>query len=1414
MKWKESDFRYPFKHWTLPELLYPCPPQEKDALHALKSDFHPVPPYKEMEAAAREQDTLVSIDVPLPDGQIAFLENTAEKCTSPQTKHSQAGMQGARHWVQRVDTPEGMFRRLTDGYGVSLMFGERCHQYIRNSNTWRGVSGVLLDIDVFRDEKHPDAPEPVYSQAELFERYPLLQRICSYLIPSASSLYEGRPFKARGVVILSQPITDQRVFRALGDILCGELDCIPKNVTKNPVAVGFGNTHNAPDAVYNDSVDTEWIATALEVAKAAVMTKTQHQKQQQKKDTERKEHHKANSERNREINETLTQRGYDLSVSDLQEPISTFNKLDPAALFVEHGLATNIRDNVWHWHASDVDRSFELDDGVLKVYSNTMQSEFPSTADQNTINAHRFLAWHIYGHDMTEKSQRHALRCALADAGIGTHPDIFKEAAKQRDAFARKEGLLKSNVPIDEEMTTPVVPIEPVTTLPPDHPIIKAAPTIEVREIASYPYFSPEARTVVREYLAMSPDAGWHGTTPVWTPKYKYLHPLTNTFAMNGQPTEVEKRRVWSTLFGSCQHCGADTAKWIDRYLLTAGVYCDGCHKDYPMGSYLEYELNRTLPNSIVSDHQGFIGDDPEFSDFRMFEPGMLTHMGSGMSTGKTTEICNDLVMLANDGLGKGVIATPNIAVARFLAHQLRKQYGRKAWGLWHEGVDRDDRFLGEYGAIACLPSLPSVVKHAQDNGAEQLYVAIDELDFSYGLLALSIDNATAVKKCLRDVLDSTGLVVSGQTESTLALEAFAEELETDKVQGFYNTATQAQGSVVLHKHENTKGKQNAIVASGIQDITDILEQGFNAYVFTNTRRDAELIANEFREESPVVYSAYTKGMPRADAVLRNQKLTDTRVFVGTSAAGVGLSILDPKARTVVLTGIKHGARDASMTVQQCVRDRGRCGVSVHYTDYNLALPVRPTENYDVSLYHEILKQIESENAHISTNGLQKVAYAQALNSLADLQFEQFVEHHLTKLANMPVSHASSIPHAPETLTSMSTIRKELRNKEKDAYIPKAIEFIEKSKLLTSSEIRIQSNKGRLTPIMRLAYEAANAASQSVGWDDTRTNADDTALDVEDMLLAVKLVDNGLVTNDISAKNLAKQRRGYFAVHQPKWTANQLQAELECVDAELVMSGGGVEITSICDDRRTGELLTCLLDRLTKEVFDEKALATTVREVLHSETSTGKPFITELQNGAFRASGYRKARFLKIATDAMVVEWVRAFIQEWYPQRIAKLGENYYLTDTEHMDLRLASFKRWLLNQPSTPEGTEITLDTYDTIAPPEKNADLKETAQFRRHAGETIKAIAEDLEIHPQTVGKWCKGIKPLPPAQQNVLDILGDGEVWKTNDIVKHARFAKRNVWSAIKALLEAGKVSKPKRGYYQKNGVTDAKRGSISN
>ena len=425
MKWQASDYNSPFQAWRPPSLVYPCSDDEKLVLHGIKEVFDPLPPYAEMERQAIANDAPVSIEIPLTQGQIAFLENTAEKCISPQKKHSQEGMQGARHWVQRVDTPEGMFQRLTDGYGISLMFGERCHQFIRNSNNWRGISGCLLDLDVFRDDEHPDAPEPVYSLDALLDRYPLLARICTFILPSASSLYEGRPFKARGCVLFDTPITDQRVYRAFGDILCGELDCIPANVTKNPVAVGFGNTHNAPQSYRSESPDVAWIAAALQQATHDVIGKAKKRHREQKAKAALTEHYRRQ------------RKG---SHSDGENISAFIEQCDPVAEMVRDGYLLPGRGNEYRWHESQHDRSCDILDGVIHIFSHSMSAASPA-AELEPVNAHRFYLYQLSGLDMTRDADKPRIREFLFERGYGSDPKQF--AKQQQKAGLRKPIQLK-----------------------------------------------------------------------------------------------------------------------------------------------------------------------------------------------------------------------------------------------------------------------------------------------------------------------------------------------------------------------------------------------------------------------------------------------------------------------------------------------------------------------------------------------------------------------------------------------------------------------------------------------------------------------------------------------------------------------------------------------------------------------------------------------------------------------------------------------------------------------------------------------------------------------------------------------------------------------------------------------------------
>ena len=920
--------------------------------------------------------------------------------------------------------------------------------------------------------------------------------------------------------------------------------------------------------------------------------------------------------------------------------------------------------------------------------------------------------------------------------------------------------------------------------------IEKAPPPIEIRT-PSFRNWTEEERIVVNEIIGVSPDAGWNEGIPAFASRYENLHRITGEFSLNGQPNEIENRRVWSTQFGRCEKCGDVTADWVDRYQLTVGRYCNTCHTDTPLGSYLEWELSRKLPNSIVSKHQGFLGDDPEFQDFRLWQPEMMSHLGAGMATGKSTEIYKAMIALALQGLGKGIIAVPRVSLTRFLAHYLRRRDGYRAWGLWHEGSGRSEQYIGNYGAIVCLPSLGRAVNEAYANGltASDLYVAIDEVDFGYSLLSLAVHQAAAVKKALLEIFLATGLVISGQTESTLALEAFASELGCEEIQGFYNTAPRADGIVELRKYPDVKGKNALMLAGCIEAIDVALREGYNVYSFCASRRDGDVIAERFTEYMPVVYNSYTKGYPRCDGVLKNQRLPEgSRLFIGTSAAGVGISILDPKAKTIRVGGLTYGSRDASMGVQTTLRDRGRKGIQWHLVDYNFALPMRPRETERVSLYHEEIKQRENQYAHLSEDAVKKVARSLALSTLADHQLETFVHHHLGTVGNMEVVETQALLPDDAEVEWVTAQRREAIKQERTLKCKMAINILTNRDILISREIRVHSNNGDFTQTEQIAHEYANGLARAVGWRDTdEETLTDAAIDV-----AVQLAEQ-----NVQPEKLEKLRRGYLAVHYPKWVTDEFNNELEGARTDAAREGTGIEITAVKDDRFLGEVLKILLDRLKDEVFESDAsLTDTIREVLDT-VSHGQTLFGRIKQGGLGAQAYRRSRFLKTAGDTYVINWARTFIKEFYPATLSKRGDNYALVNDKRLSLILESIRCWLSRRVDGELPTLARL--FDDVDP---QAELKAQVRQHRKAGVLLETIATEFSLSLGKISYWCQDIEVLSPTETKVLGLLEDGQVWKTSDILKPSKFSKRGIMDALNNLVEKEVIIKIKRGHYQIN------------
>ena len=856
----------------------------------------------------------------------------------------------------------------------------------------------------------------------------------------------------------------------------------------------------------------------------------------------------------------------------------------------------------------------------------------------------------------------------------------------------------------------------------------QAPPPPKVQEKPSYPHFTPEQRIIAQKILKADANAGWNGATPIWTTKYEYLNKLIpNKFVMNGQPTEIEKRRVWNTIIGKCPECAGDTAYWIDRYLLITGGYCDRCHKDYHIGSYLQYELERTLPNSVISDYQGFMGDDPEFKDFRLFQPNTLTYLGGAMGTGKSTEIRKIAKILANDNLGRTIIAVPRISLARHLAFQYRDLDGYNAWGLWHEGVQRRDRFIGEIGAIVCLPSLPNAMKTVGDD--ELIHIAIDEIDFSYALTSLAIEQAVQVKECLHYGLKTTGLVVAGQTESTLGLEALIDELAPDNTQGFYNRGikSESDGKVTLHRIPAQDGKHNALVFSALEAIRSTLIAGETPYVFSTSRRDANILAYFTQDYNPLVYNAYTKRNSAQDALLKNQRIPDDfGLFIGTSAADVGLSFYDERARSIIVASLNHGSRILNSVAQMGARVRNRNPIDNYLTNYDFSLPVAPVENENVALTYENIKQAFCPDIHISKGAAKKRAYSEALQSLADTQPETYIKYHLGTVANRDVVVKDVEFPSEAKINEIKIVRQQINDTEHTNKREHAIRLLENGNLKSLSEIRSIET---MTTEARMGNELATKIAICIGW---QGNSDEQLNDT-DTNLAIKIINTG-----IDPDTLIKQRRGFSVVHYTDWTKLQLADEFT-----------KRESTAISCDFVVGEILKTLLTKIAGQVWTTEALAEVATTSLQ-ETN----LLSRLQTGHAGVYEYKRARFLHCGDPDYVVNWTRQFISRWYPMQVAKSNDNYALVKSKEYDLRIDAFYTYL--RAKGFEGERAQSSFKETVL---KN-NLRTQAEQMRYDGATYKEIAEATGKHLQTIKLWCKEVKtPLQRKRERAIKMANHG-------------------------------------------------------
>ena len=361
----------------------------------------------------------------------------------------------SKNWNPECFTLAEIIRELNDGYAVAPgLFKPPKGESHRSNEHCHHRQFILFDGDEWTLE-HP-APENLDA---LFARYPDLSKDFYWIGESISSHSPLKPeLRTRLLLVLPEPIHKGETFlwEAVIDSIVEKYPFIARGPGIDKVRLSFGNARpECENRVLGGISDSTTFSRWKQRAKVA-------QDEDEAREAEKEKRFKHREEQRQEqqrINQELTARGYDLSSLNTSEksPIEAYCETDPAAELEKHGLAVHVLDNEWNWHESSQGRSFVLKNGIIKPFSNSVQSASPEADGTKTVNAHRFLLYNLYNLDMAEENDKPKLRRILANAGYGQHPDAWRAERQAVRRAAVRERLIS---PLELRTHAPPLPIE------------------------------------------------------------------------------------------------------------------------------------------------------------------------------------------------------------------------------------------------------------------------------------------------------------------------------------------------------------------------------------------------------------------------------------------------------------------------------------------------------------------------------------------------------------------------------------------------------------------------------------------------------------------------------------------------------------------------------------------------------------------------------------------------------------------------------------------------------------------------------------------------------------------------------------------------------------------------------------------
>ena len=387
----------------------------------------------------------------------------------------------SRNWYQEQLTLTEIINELNSGFAIAPgLFNPRENESKRSAEHILHRLIILLD----GDDWTPEHPAPA-SLNELIKRYPDLPNDFYWVGESINSRTHLKPeLRTRLMLVLPEPIHkgETDLWQTVIDTVVSKYPFIARGVGIDKVRLSFGNArpeceNKVLGGVVSHETFTQWKQTARENEAKAEQLRVETEKQKAENEARRAEKNAITTE--------LKRRGH--SISENRDPIREFCETNPERLLLDNGLATRLSENVWNWYESSQGRSFELLDGVMHVFSGTMQLSHPETDSTKPVNAHRFILYHLHKLDMKDgtKADKRALRCILADAGYGTHPDEYKKAKRVEKVTGVREGLVS---PLELRRVEPPLPTETRAE--------RVMRTVEENEVEIKKAFSQKARVV------------------------------------------------------------------------------------------------------------------------------------------------------------------------------------------------------------------------------------------------------------------------------------------------------------------------------------------------------------------------------------------------------------------------------------------------------------------------------------------------------------------------------------------------------------------------------------------------------------------------------------------------------------------------------------------------------------------------------------------------------------------------------------------------------------------------------------------------------------------------------------------------------------------------------------------------------